>query len=172
MLLFSWPFILLFGTISRIKFGRFFFIQKRPGKGEKIFNILKITSLPPNHNPKEQLSGYSFWIRKSGLDELPQLINILRGEMSFVGPRPLLPEYLIFYTDRERSRHNVQPGIFGLSQLEQMKRFVSWKERLELDAIYAEKSGFFMDLRIIVLSLGELLIKRSKNANDFERYEG
>jgi lipopolysaccharide/colanic/teichoic acid biosynthesis glycosyltransferase len=152
-------------VIAKIQFKNGLFIQTRIGKNNQPFSIYKIQSLGPNH----ELS--SFWeiIRSFGLDEIPQLWNIIRGDMSWVGPRPLLPEYLEWYTPEQRRRHEVIPGIFGLSQLHQMQKVLSWEERLALDVEYVNQKSSWLDSKILLKSVFILLTKARKNASDFER---
>lgn len=160
------PIFVLILIIAIFRFGNPFFKQQRIGFNQFPFLIYKIKTLGPNH----QLSPFWGFIRASGLDEFPQLWNIMKGDMSWVGPRPLLPEYLDHYTSRELKRHQVKPGIFGLSQKEQMTRKLSWKERLEYDAQYAEKNSFASDIQIMVTSIFILISAGRKNASDFERF--
>lgn len=155
--------LLLF--IAKIHFKKGFFIQTRTGKNNLPFSIYKIQSLGPNH----ELSLFWEKIRSYGLDEIPQLWNIIRGDMSWIGPRPLLPEYLEWYTTVQRKRHEVPPGIFGWSQLHQMKKVLSWEERLALDVEYVNQQSLWFDSKILLKSVFFLLTKARKNASDFER---
>jgi len=143
------------------------FGQKRPGLHEKIFTIFKFRTMTNERDqngkmlPDEQrLTPLGAFLRKSSLDELPELINILRGEMSLVGPRPLLAEYLPYYTDRERLRHSVRPGMTGLAQVSG-RNYLPWDERLEADARYVETMSFRLDIKIILRTA--LQVIRAKN---------
>ena len=133
-----------------------FFLQERPGKNGKIFKICKFKSMTDqrdadgNYLPdSERLTKVGRFVRSTSIDELPQLWNVLKGDMSLIGPRPLLPEYLPWYTKREATRHNVRPGITGLAQIHG-RTAVQWDERLELDARYVDSISFANDCRILV----------------------
>jgi undecaprenyl phosphate N,N'-diacetylbacillosamine 1-phosphate transferase len=126
-----------------------FYTQKRPGKSGKIFVILKFRTLNKIGRP---ISISHSFLRKSGLDEIPQIINILKGEMSLVGPRPLLVEYLPMYNERQRKRHDVMPGITGLAQVRAMD-LRSWDEIFDLDLEYLKSQSFFLDLKILFMTL-------------------
>ena len=132
-----------------------FFFQERPGKDEKIFKIIKFKSMNDARNADgellpdaKRLTTVGAFIRKTSIDELPQLINVLKGDMALIGPRPLLPEYLPYYTEREKLRHSVRPGITGLSQVKG-RNMIGWDEKLEMDAYYAENISLMMDIKII-----------------------
>ena len=139
------------------------FIQERPGFKEKIFKIYKFRTMTnetdENGNllPDEQrLKGIGKIIRSLSLDELPQLFNVLKGDMSFVGPRPLLVEYLPLYNERQKKRHDVKPGITGLAQV-MGRNAISWKEKFEYDIYYVEHLSFWLDLKIILLTIWKVL---------------
>jgi lipopolysaccharide/colanic/teichoic acid biosynthesis glycosyltransferase len=132
------------------------FVQRRPGKDEKLFAIQKFrTMLPPSSPGGEPISEsrritrLGRVLRKTSLDELPQLINILKGDMSFVGPRPLLEEYLPYYTGEEKLRHSVRPGLTGWAQIEG-RNLLGARQRLALDVEYARKVSFAFDLKILI----------------------
>ena len=132
-----------------------FFFQERPGKDEKIFKVIKFKSMTDERDADGNLLDDDLRITKAGkfvrstsIDELPQLINILKGDMAFVGPRPLLPRYLPYYTDRERLRHTVRPGMTGLAQVNGRNK-MDWNSRLELDAQYVENLSFINDMKIV-----------------------
>lgn len=132
-----------------------FFFQERPGKDEKIFKVIKFKSMTDERDAKGNLIDDNLRLTKAGkfvrstsIDELPQLINILKGDMAFVGPRPLLPRYLPYYTDRERLRHTVRPGMTGLAQVNGRNK-MDWNSRLELDAQYVENLSFINDMKIV-----------------------
>lgn len=136
--------------------GNPFFSQKRPGKNEKIFSLLKFRSMTNEKDksgellPNEKrLNKYGRILRKTSLDELPELINILIGDMSIVGPRPLLPEYLPYYTEEEHHRHDVRPGLTGLAQINGRNAISSWEERFGYDIEYVNNCSFFLDAKII-----------------------
>lgn len=136
--------------------GNPFFTQLRPGKNEKIFRMIKFRTMD-NRRDKEgnllpddvRLNKYGRILRSTSLDELPELINILIGDMSIIGPRPLLPEYLPYYTDEERHRHDMRPGLTGLAQINGRNAIASWEERFEYDLEYVNNCTFINDIKII-----------------------
>jgi lipopolysaccharide/colanic/teichoic acid biosynthesis glycosyltransferase len=132
-----------------------FFLQKRPGKDEKIFRVLKFKTMTDNKDQKgrllpdsERLTGLGKLIRKTSLDEIPQLINVLKGDMSLVGPRPLLPEYLSLYNSRQKRRHEVKPGITGWAQVNG-RNAIEWNQKFEYDVWYVDHISFVLDMKII-----------------------
>lgn len=136
-----------------------FFFQERPGKGGKIFRLVKFKSMTDEKDadgnllPNEKrLTKVGAYIRKTSIDELPQLWNVFRGDMSLIGPRPLLPRYLPYYTEREQTRHSVRPGITGLAQINGRNN-LSWDEKLEYDARYVENITFANDIKIIMTTI-------------------
>lgn len=138
-----------------------FFLQERPGLHGKIFKIIKYKTMTDERDAegnllpdKDRITAVGKFVRKTSIDELPQLINVLKGDMALIGPRPLLPEYLPYYTERERLRHTVRPGISGWAQVNG-RNHVLWEERFEYDAYYAEHLSFAMDIRIIIMSFPE-----------------
>lgn len=128
------------------------FVQKRMGKNNKIFMAYKFRSMKAKTknliSDKARLTTFGNFLRLSRLDELPQLVNIVMGDMSFIGPRPLLPEYFPYYSDKENERHNVRPGLSGLSQINNLN-YPNWDVQLKDDVKYAEKISFKMDLWIL-----------------------
>ena len=157
--------------------GNPFFAQKRPGKNEKIFKLIKFRTmsnakdksgklLPDN----QRLNKYGKFLRKTSLDELPELINILIGNMSIVGPRPLLVEYLPYYNDDEKKRHNVRPGLTGWAQVNG-RNSVDWLSRFKLDVFYVQNVSLLMDLKIILLTIKKVITK-SDVAEDTNKSEG
>ena len=147
-----------------------FFTQVRPGKNAKLFTIFKFKTMRDTRDAEgkllpdfERMTPLGKIIRKLSLDELPQLWNVVRGEMSFVGPRPLLPEYLSLYSTEQNNRHSVKPGITGWAQVNG-RNALSWKEKFTLDCYYVEKQGFFMDIKILLLTLYKLIIPKDVNA--------
>ena len=144
-----------------------FFTQERPGKDEKIFKLYKFKSMTDERDAEgnllpdgKRLTSVGRFIRKTSLDELPQLWNVLKGDMSFIGPRPLLVQYLPYYSDRERKRHCVLPGISGLAQVSG-RNSISWDEQLELDVYYVENISFLLDLRICLTTIKKVLSQES-----------
>ena len=163
-----WPLLVGLAGLIRVMLGPgVVFGQRRPGLDEKIFTIFKFRTMTNERGedgdllPDERrLTPLGAFLRKSSLDELPELLNILRGEMSLVGPRPLLAEYLPYYTDREQLRHTVRPGMTGLAQISG-RSYLPWDERLELDAFYAKNLSFRMDINIILRTVAQVI--RAKN---------
>ena len=157
------------------------FRQKRPGKDEKIFGIYKfrtMTNEKDEHGnllPDEQrLVGIGKFIRSTSLDELPQLFNVLRGEMSFVGPRPLLIEYLPLYNDNQKRRHDVKPGITGWAQVNG-RNAISWEQKFEYDVWYVDNQSFALDIKILWMTFLKV-VKRSdissSSSETMEKFRG
>ena len=143
-----------------------FFYQERPGKDEKIFKVIKFKSMTDERNaegkllPNEKrLTKVGAFIRKTSIDELPQLINVLKGDMSFIGPRPLLVEYLPYYTERERLRHTVMPGISGWAQVHG-RNHLSWDDKLALDVYYVEHLSFLMDCKVLFKTIYNVICRK------------
>lgn len=143
-----------------------FFFQARPGKDEKIFQVIKFKSMTDERDAKGnliddeiRLTKAGKFVRSTSIDELPQLINILKGDMSLIGPRPLLPKYLPYYTDRERLRHTVRPGITGLAQINGRNN-LGWDDRLELDAQYVENISLKNDVMIAYKTIYNVINKK------------
>ncbi|ELB81878.1 sugar transferase [Enterococcus faecium] len=158
------PIILIVGILVRIKLGSpIIFKQERPGKSEKIFSMYKFRTMTDerDHNgeylPDEiRLTKFGKMLRATSLDELPELWNILKGDMSIVGPRPLLVEYLPLYSERQRKRHNVRPGLTGLAQVNG-RNAISWQEKFEYDYLYIEDYSFTKDINIIWHTIKKVL---------------
>ena len=143
-----------------------FFTQKRPGKDEKIFKLYKFKSMTDERDTNgdllpdsERLTKVGKFIRKVSLDELPQLWNILKGDMSFIGPRPLLVRYLPMYTSEERRRHNVRPGIVGLAGV-RGRNNNTWKKKFEYDIYYVDHLSFVLDLKIFFQAIAVVLSRQ------------
>ena len=151
-----WWLYLIVAVLVRIKLGSpVIFKQARPGKNEKIFNLYKFRTMTDERDengnllPDEvRLTKFGRFLRKTSLDELPEAINILKGDMSVVGPRPLLISYLPYYTNEEKHRHDVRPGLSGWAQI-QGRNFVGWNKRLTLDMEYVNKITFARDVSIV-----------------------
>lgn len=181
ILLFS-PIILIVALLIRLKLGSpIFFIQERPGLNGKIFKIYKFRTMSNQRDSKGQLlsdelrlKGFGKFIRKSSLDELPQLFNVLKGEMSFVGPRPLLIEYLKLYNKEQARRHEVKPGITGWAQVNG-RNAISWEEKFRLDVYYVKNISFGLDLKILYLTFFRVLKQKDINSNTnitMEKFKG
>ena len=160
------PMYLLLAVIVRINMGSpVIFKQERPGLDEKIFSLIKFRTMSDKKGPdgrllpdEERLTAFGKALRRTSLDELPELFNILKGDMSFVGPRPLLVRYLPFYTEEERKRHSVRPGLTGLAQVNGRDALV-WEKRFKMDIFYAEHQSFLFDLGIIIMTAFKILKK-------------
>ena len=148
------------------------FIQKRPGLNNKIFTLYKFKTLndiSKNVSEKKRQSKFGNFLRRTGLDELPQLFNILENKMSFVGPRPLLVEYLNKYSAYEKKRHLVKPGITGLAQINpEPSGTKSWKKSIKFDIFYISNINFFLDMKILFRTL-VLVLLRKKQFEDFKK---
>ncbi|AZA99829.1 sugar transferase [Chryseobacterium joostei] len=145
--------------------GKPFFFQKRPGKNGKIFKIVKFKTMNDKKDKNgnllsdaERLTAIGNFIRKTSLDEIPQLINVLKGDMSVIGPRPLLPEYLPLYSHEQKRRHDVRPGITGWAQVNG-RNAISWTKKFELDVWYVDHLSFSLDVKIFFLTIKKVFIR-------------
>ncbi len=178
IVLFSWLYLIL-AILVRIKLGSpVLFKQPRPGKDEKVFNMYKFRTMTDKRDAdgnllpdNQRLTAFGKLLRKSSLDELPEIFCILKGDMSFIGPRPLLVEYLPYYTKRERKRHTVRPGLTGLAQASG-RNTVDWDRRFELDVQYVEHLCFLMDLKVIFMTINTVLGHSDQVAEDTNQVEG
>lgn len=143
-----------------------FFYQLRPGKNERIFKVIKYKSMTDERDENgmllpdaKRLTAVGRFIRATSIDELPQLINVLKGDMALIGPRPLLVEYLPYYTERESLRHSVRPGITGYTQVHGRNN-LSWDERLEMDVYYVEHMCFLMDFKIFFRTIYNVIARK------------
>lgn len=159
IVLFSWLYLILV-ILVRIKLGSpVLFCQKRPGYKEKIFTLYKFRTMTDKRDENghllpdsERLTKFGSMLRSTSLDELPEMFNILKGDMSLIGPRPLLIEYLPYYTEEERLRHSVRPGLTGLAQVSG-RNYLAWNKRLARDVEYVNHISFIMDVRIIIKTI-------------------
>ena len=150
------PLMIIIGILVRINLGSpIIFKQKRPGKNEKVFTLYKFRTMTDKRDidgnllPDEyRLTKFGKFLRSTSLDELPELINIIKGDMAIVGPRPLLVEYLPYYTEEEKHRHDVRLGLTGLAQVNG-RNAISWEEKLKYDTEYIKQISFYSDLKII-----------------------
>ena len=178
LILFSWLYLIL-AVLVRLKLGSpVLFKQPRQGKDEKIFNLYKFRTMTDERDAdgkllpdNVRLTKFGKFLRKSSLDELPEFFNILRGDMSFIGPRPLLVEYLPYYTEREKLRHTVRPGLTGLAQVSG-RNTVDWDTRFEIDATYVENLSFLMDLKVIGMTFKTVFGHSDQVAEDTNKVEG
>ena len=150
--------------------GATFFSQTRPGKNGKLFTIYKLKTMRDTRSDSGELladnqrtTPIGIFIRKLSLDELPQLWNILKGDMSFVGPRPLLPEYLPLYSKKQEKRHEVKPGITGWAQVNG-RNTISWKQKFEYDLWYIQHQSFILDIKILGMTLSKVFMTKDVNA--------
>ncbi|MBC8594847.1 sugar transferase [Oscillospiraceae bacterium N12] len=165
--------ILLFFYISLSivsKNRRVWFLQERPGKNGKIFKVIKFKTmtdecdLSGNLLPDEQrLTKIGKFIRSTSIDELPQLINVIKGDMALIGPRPLLPQYLPLYSKEQARRHEVRPGITGWAQVNG-RNAISWTKKFELDVWYVDHCSFLLDVRIVFLTLKKVFVREGINS--------
>ena len=158
------PLLLLLALGIRLTMGPpVLFRQERPGLGEQRFTLFKFRTMRSPQYPGEpdtaRLTRLGRFLRKTSLDELPTLYNVVRGEMSLVGPRPLLPRYLPYYTERERLRHTVRPGLTGWAQIHG-RNLLPWNERLAMDVWYVENASLALDLRILLKTLAQVPARR------------
>ncbi|WP_195553618.1 sugar transferase [Bacteroides eggerthii] len=162
-----WPILLL--LIIWLHFANkgagVFFTQERPGKNGKIFKVIKFKTMTDECDAngdllpdKQRLTKVGKFIRSTSVDELPQLINVLRGDMALIGPRPLLPQYLPLYNKEQARRHEVRPGITGWAQVNG-RNAISWTKKFELDVWYVDHCSFILDLRIIVLTIKKVFVR-------------
>ena len=172
------PVLLILMVLGAIKMkGNPFFTQQRPGKNEKIFRLIKFRSMTCEKDKNgnllpdaQRLTKYGKILRSTSLDELPELFNILKGDMSIVGPRPLLIEYLPWYTETEKHRHDVRPGLTGLAQVNG-RNMVDWNSRLAFDVKYVNNITFKQDICILLLTVKKVF-SRSDIASDPDSQEG
>lgn len=158
------PVFLILVLLVRVKLGSpVFFKQQRPGKDGKIFTMYKFRTMTDEKDKtgrllpdEKRLTSFGKKLRSSSLDELPELINIIKGDMGIVGPRPLLVKYLPLYSERQKRRHEVRPGFTGLAQING-RNSISWEEKFEWDVTYVEKVTFFLDLQIILKTVKTVL---------------
>lgn len=170
------PLMIVLMLVGAVKVkGNPFFTQRRPGKDEKIFKLLKFRTMTNEKDSngkllpdEERMIPYGRFLRKTSLDELPELINICKGDMSIIGPRPLLVRYLPYYSSREHRRHSVRPGLTGLAQING-RNALAWDSRLELDVKYVENISFREDLKIFLRTIGKVLKREDVvDAGSFE----
>lgn len=167
------PLYLIISTVVKSKLGSpILFIQPRPGLNKKIFNIYKFRSMTneydKNKNPlpeNDRLTKFGNFLRSTSLDELPSLWSVFKGDMSLVGPRPLLIEYLNFYSDKQSRRHEVRPGITGWAQVNG-RNAISWEEKFELDVWYVDNQSLLLDLKILWLTVKKVLARDGISPKD------
>lgn len=177
LIIFSPLFLVIAIMLTLSNKGTPFFLQKRPGKDGKIFNIIKFKTMRDQKmvdgrmlTDYERLTFVGKAVRKTSLDEIPQLINVLKGEMSLVGPRPLLPEYLSLYNEEQRKRHYVKPGITGWAQVNG-RNALSWEEKFKYDVEYVEKISPSLDAKIVLVTMEKVVKRHGVNANNYMTME-
>ncbi|MEI3327695.1 MAG: sugar transferase [Thomasclavelia sp.] len=176
LIVFSWLYLII-ALLVRIKLGSpVLFKKERPGKDEKIFNLYKFRTMTDERDEKGnllpdeiRLTKFGKLLRATSLDELPELFNILKGDMSIVGPRPLLISYLPFYSKEEKRRHEVRPGLTGWAQVNG-RNFIDWDHRLKKDVEYVNNINFILDVKIIITTI-LLVLKKSDIATDTRSVE-
>lgn len=153
-----------------------FFYQERPGKDEKIFKVIKFKSMTDERDAEgnllpdaQRLTKVGKFVRSTSIDELPQLINVLKGDMALIGPRPLLIQYLPYYSEREKLRHSVRPGISGWAQVNGRNN-ITWDNKLECDAYYAEHVSLLFDIKILWMTLYKVIKREGAIADKKENY--
>jgi lipopolysaccharide/colanic/teichoic acid biosynthesis glycosyltransferase len=165
-LLLLFPILLLLALLVRVKIGSpIFFYQTRPGLKGKPFKMLKFRTMTNEKGPDgellpdaQRLTPFGKWLRSTSLDELPELINVLKGDMSLVGPRPLLMEYLPLYNKEQFRRHEVKPGVTGWAQVNG-RNAISWEDKFRLDVWYVDNQSFWLDLKILYLTVKKVLAR-------------
>ena len=147
-----------------------FFYQERPGKGEKIFKVIKFKTMTDERDSKgallpdaQRLTKVGRFIRSTSIDELPQLINVLKGDMALIGPRPLLVQYLPLYSPEQRRRHEVRPGISGWAQCHG-RNAISWKDKFDLDVWYVDHCTLWTDIKVIMITIKNVLLRKDINS--------
>jgi undecaprenyl phosphate N,N'-diacetylbacillosamine 1-phosphate transferase len=167
VLLIIWPILLLITIWLHFanKGAGAFFTQERPGKNGKIFKVIKYKTMTDERDAQgnllpdaDRLTKVGKFVRSTSIDELPQLINVLKGDMALIGPRPLLPQYLPLYSKEQARRHEVRPGITGWAQVNG-RNAISWTKKFELDVWYVDHCSFWLDLKIIFLTIKKVFIR-------------
>lgn len=158
-----------------------FFTQERPGKGGKIFNVIKFKTMTDERDEngellpdEDRLTKVGSFVRSTSIDELPQLINVLKGDMALIGPRPLLPEYLPFYSKEQMRRHEVRPGISGWAQCHG-RNAISWTEKFKLDVWYVDHLSLMTDVKVFFITIKNVLMRKdinSETAATMEAFNG
>ena len=169
----TFPIFIIIGLLVVIFLGRpAIFRQERPGKNEKIFTMYKFRTMTNKKDKngnllpdEKRLTKFGKFLRKTSLDEIPEFFNILKGDMSFIGPRPLLVEYLDYYNKDEKHRHDVRPGLTGLAQVSG-RNLLSWEEKFKLDVEYVNNITFINDLKIIFKTIKTVLIREGISSNN------
>ena len=169
LLLVSPIFLIAIIGLTIVNSGTPFFVQKRPGKNGRIFKIVKLKTMTDEKDANgdllpdaDRLTMIGKVIRKTSLDEIPQLFNVLKGDMSLVGPRPLLPSYLELYSEEQARRHHVKPGITGWAQVNG-RNSISWERKFELDVWYVDHQSFVLDFKIVLMTIKKVFMREGIN---------
>jgi undecaprenyl phosphate N,N'-diacetylbacillosamine 1-phosphate transferase len=172
LVIFSPVIIVVAFVLAYVNKGKAFFFQQRPGKDEKPIYIIKFKSMTDEKDENgnllpdvKRMTKVGSFVRKYSLDELPQFINVLKGDMSLVGPRPLLPKYLPLYSEEQRKRHLVRPGITGWAQVNG-RNSISWTEKFKLDVYYQQQLSFMLDVKILFLTVLKVIKREGVNQTD------
>lgn len=183
VLIIIWPVLLLVTLWLHFanKGAGTFFLQERPGRHGKIFKVIKFKTMTDERDTEgnllpddKRLTKVGKFVRSTSIDELPQLINVLKGDMSFIGPRPLLPQYLPLYNKEQARRHEVRPGITGWAQVNG-RNAISWTRKFELDVWYVDHCSFSLDLKIIFLTIKKVFVREgisSDTCSTMEAFNG
>lgn len=182
MLIILSPLLLVVAILVRNKLGSpILFKQNRPGLNEKVFTMYKFRTMTEERDEHGELlpdhvrlTRFGKFLRSTSIDELPELLNILKGDMSFIGPRPLLVEYLHLYNEEQRKRHNVRPGLSGLAQVSG-RNSLSWEDKFNLDVKYVKNISFLQDLKIIFMTIKKVFVKEGINFDNTKtnnRFQG
>ena len=157
--------------------GSAFFIQPRPGLNQKVFKLIKFKTMNDRKDREgrlladnERITKIGKWVRSTSIDELPQLINVIKGDMSLVGPRPLLAKYLPLYSDFQLRRHEVKPGITGWAQVNG-RNSISWSKKFEFDIYYVDNISFTLDVKILITTIKKVLRRKDVNSSEVETME-
>lgn len=173
VLLLIWPILLLITIFLHFanKGAGAFFTQARPGKGGKIFKVIKFKTMTDEQDANgnllpdaERLTKIGRFVRSTSIDELPQLINVLKGDMALIGPRPLLPQYLPLYSKEQARRHEVRPGITGWAQVNG-RNAISWTKKFELDVWYVDHCSFWQDVKIVFMTIKKVFVREGINSD-------
>lgn len=174
-------FVLFTILLAIVNSGKPFFFQARPGKGGQIFKVIKFKTMNDKKDShgrllsdKERLTPIGSLVRKTSIDEIPQMINVLKGEMSLVGPRPLLVEYIPLYNEKQAMRHLVKPGITGWAQVNG-RNAIDWQTKFELDVYYVNNLSFWLDIKILFLTVKKVFISEGISADNsvtIEKFKG
>lgn len=165
-------FIVVMVWLFFVNKGRPFFLQERPGKGERIFKVIKFKTMTDEKDENGKLlpdhlrmTTIGRFVRKTSLDEIPQLLNVIKGDMSLIGPRPLLVSYLPLYNEVQKRRHEIRPGITGWAQVNG-RNAISWEQKFEYDVWYVEHCSFLLDIKIFILTIFKVLKSEGINAEE------